>query len=69
MRLYCQAVLPWRCTAVQQCIETIDTGLMASKGVTEFMIVLGQARLKGAVQMIVNPVVIWEGRGAVLWDS
>jgi len=27
--------------------------------VSEFMFVLGQARLKGAVQMIINPVAIW----------
>ena len=44
---------------MQQCIETMDTGRLASEAVTEFMFVLEQARLKGAVQMIINPVVMW----------
>ena len=44
---------------MQQCIETMDTGRLASEEVTEFMFVFGQARLKGAVQMIINPVVMW----------
>ena len=40
-------------------LETINTGRLASEGVHEFMFVLGQARIKGAVQMIVNPVAMW----------
>lgn len=39
-------------------LENIDTrGLLADQ-VHEFLFVLGQARLKGAVQMIINPVAI-----------
>ena len=37
-------------------LETMDTGRLASEGVTEFMFVLGQARLKGALLIIINPV-------------
>ena len=40
-------------------LETINTGRLADEGVHEFMFVLGQARLKGAVQMIINPVAMW----------
>ncbi|MGB1439451.1 MAG: cyclase family protein, partial [Luminiphilus sp.] len=40
-------------------LETMDTGPLARQSVTEFMFVLGQARLKGAVQMIINPVALW----------
>ena len=40
-------------------LETMNTGRLASEGVTEFMFVPGQARLKGAVQMIINPVAMW----------
>lgn len=40
-------------------LETMDTGRLAKEGVHEFMFVLGQARLKGAVQMIINPVALW----------
>lgn len=40
-------------------LETMNTGRLASESVTEFMFVLGQARLKGAVQMIINPVAMW----------
>ena len=40
-------------------LETMNTGRLAKEGVKEFMFVLGQARLKGAVQMIINPVVLW----------
>ena len=40
-------------------LETINTGRLANEGVHEFMFVLGQARLKGAVQMITNPVAMW----------
>ncbi|MDC0213618.1 cyclase family protein [Gammaproteobacteria bacterium] len=40
-------------------LETMNTGHLAREGVKEFMFVLGQARLKGAVQMIINPVALW----------
>ena len=40
-------------------LETMNTGRLAEEGVTEFMFVLGQARLKGAVQMVINPVAMW----------
>jgi kynurenine formamidase len=40
-------------------LETMDTGRLAKEGVKEFMFVLGQARLRGAVQMIINPVAMW----------
>ena len=40
-------------------LETMNTGRLADEGVHEFMFVLGQARLKGAVQMIINPVAMW----------
>ena len=40
-------------------LETMNTGRLAREGVSEFMFVLGQARLKGAVQMIINPVAMW----------
>ena len=40
-------------------LETMNTGRLAYDGVHEFMFVLGQARLKGAVQMIINPVAMW----------
>ena len=40
-------------------LETMNTGRLAKEGVSEFMFVLGQARLKGAVQMIINPVAMW----------
>jgi kynurenine formamidase len=40
-------------------LETMNTGRLAEEGVTEFLFVLGQARVQGAVQMIVNPVAIW----------
>ena len=39
-------------------LETMDTGRLASEGVTEFMFVLGQARLKGALLIIINPVAL-----------
>jgi len=29
------------------------------EGMREFLFVLGQARIRGTVQMIVNPVAIW----------
>ena len=37
----------------------MNTGRLAVEGVQEFMFVLGQAKLKGAVQMIINPVAMW----------
>ena len=40
-------------------LETMNMGRLADDGVHEFMFVLGQARLKGAVQMIINPVAMW----------
>ena len=40
-------------------LETMNTGRLAKEGVHEFMFVLGAARLKGAVQMIINPVAMW----------
>lgn len=40
-------------------LETMNTGPLAEQGVNEFMFVLGQARLKGAVQMLINPVAMW----------
>ena len=32
-------------------LETMNTGPLVAQGVNEFMFVLGQARIKGAVQM------------------
>ena len=40
-------------------LETMNTGRLAAEDVTEFLFVLGQARIEGAVQMIINPVAIW----------
>ena len=40
-------------------LETMDTGRLAREGVSEFMFVLGQARIKGSVQMMINPVAMW----------
>lgn len=40
-------------------LETMNTGRLAREGVHEFMFVLGQARIRGAVQMIINPVALW----------
>jgi len=40
-------------------LETMNTGRLAKESVKEFMFVLGQARVKGTVQMIINPVAIW----------
>jgi kynurenine formamidase len=40
-------------------LETMNTGRLAKEGVHEFMFVLGQARVKGTVQMIINPVAMW----------
>jgi len=40
-------------------LETMNTGRLAKEGVHEFMFVLGQARVQGSVQMIINPVALW----------
>jgi kynurenine formamidase len=40
-------------------LETMNTGRLARENVHEFMFVLGQARIKGTVQMIINPVAMW----------
>ena len=40
-------------------LETMNTGRLAREGVHEFLFVLGQPRIKGTVQMIVNPVAMW----------
>ncbi len=39
-------------------LETMNTGPLVRDGVFEFMFVLGQARVKGTVQMLINPVAI-----------
>ena len=40
-------------------LETMNTGPLVRDGVTEFMFVLGQARVRGTVQMIINPVALY----------
>mgnify|MGYP000179029670 FL=1 len=40
-------------------LETMNTGPILRDGVNEFMFVLGQARIRGTVQMIVNPVALY----------
>jgi kynurenine formamidase len=40
-------------------LETMNTGPVLRDGVNEFMFVLGQARIRGSVQMIVNPVALY----------
>lgn len=40
-------------------LETMNTGLLVQEGVSEFLFVLGQPRVRGTVQMIINPVAIW----------
>lgn len=39
-------------------LETMNTAALAADGATEFLFVLGQPRLKGAVQAVINPVAI-----------
>lgn len=39
-------------------LENMDTRELALDGVSEFLFVLGQARVQGAVQMIINPIAI-----------
>jgi kynurenine formamidase len=40
-------------------LETMNTGPLVRDGVTEFMFVLGQPRVRGTVQMIINPVALY----------
>jgi kynurenine formamidase len=40
-------------------LETMNTGPLIRDGVSEFMFVLGQARIRGTVQMIINPVALY----------
>ena len=40
-------------------LETMNVGPVLDDGVNEFMFVLGQARIRGAVQMIINPVALY----------
>ncbi len=40
-------------------LETMDTGPLVRDGVDEFMFVLGQAHIRGTVQMIINPVALY----------
>lgn len=40
-------------------LETMNTGPLVREGVNEFMFVLGQARIRGTVQMIINPVALY----------
>jgi len=39
-------------------LETMNTGPLVRDNVSEFLFVLGQAKVRGAVQMIINPVAI-----------
>lgn len=39
-------------------LENIDTRELAKNGVKEFMFILGVTRLRGAVQMMINPIAI-----------
>ena len=39
-------------------LEAMNTGEMAEDGVTDFLFILGPAKVRGAVQMIVNPIAI-----------
>ena len=39
-------------------LEVMNTGPLVRDGVFEFLFVLGQAKVRGAVQMIINPVAI-----------
>lgn len=40
-------------------LETMNTGPVLREGVNEFFFTLGQARIKGTVQMIINPVALF----------
>ncbi len=39
-------------------LETMNTGPLVADGAFEFLFVLGQAKVRGAVQMMINPVAI-----------
>ena len=39
-------------------LEALSTGELAKDNVYEFLFVLGQAKVRGAVQMIINPIAI-----------
>ena len=39
-------------------LETMNTGPLVNDGSLEFLFVLGQAKVKGAVQMFINPIAI-----------
>ena len=39
-------------------LETMNTGPLVRDGAFEFLFVLGQAKIKGAVQMVINPIAI-----------
>lgn len=40
-------------------LETMNVGPLVREGVSEFMFVLGQARIKGTVQAMINPVALY----------
>ena len=40
-------------------LETMDTGPLVRAGVSEFMFVLGQPRIEGTVQAMINPVALY----------
>ena len=40
-------------------LETMNTGPLVQEGVNEFMFVLGQPRIKGTVQAIINPIALY----------
>ncbi|MEM9549730.1 MAG: cyclase family protein, partial [Pseudomonadota bacterium] len=40
-------------------LETMNTGPLLAEGINEFMFVLGQALIRGTVQMIINPVALY----------
>ncbi|MEL6418004.1 MAG: cyclase family protein [Pseudomonadota bacterium] len=40
-------------------LETMDTGPLVREGVYEFMFVLGQPRIRGTVQAMINPVALY----------
>jgi hypothetical protein len=40
-------------------LETMNTGAVLRAGVNEFMFILGPARIRGSVQMIINPVALF----------
>ena len=39
-------------------LETMNTGPLVKDGALEFLFVLGQAKVRGAVQMFINPIAI-----------